>query len=232
MANGKFIVILDFNNGQATKSRMKYLKSTYYFDFENESIQKLISEFNNSTLSDKEKTIGLYTKVRDNWKYDPYSISLSKEKYKSSDIAEKPSGNCVEKSILLIAGLRALGIPARLHLGKVKNHIAVERLTEKFGSNELTPHGMVNVYLDNKWLKMSPAFNSTLCEKLNVEPLEFDGENNSFLQQYNSVGTRFMEYIDDYGYFEDVPLDFMIKNIKEHYPTIFDTDEEITEFKL
>ena len=118
----------------------------------------------------------------------------------------------MEKSIILIACLRALGIPARLHLEKVKNHIAVERLTEKFGSNELTPHGMVNVYLDKKWLKMSPAFNKSLCVKLNVEPLDFDGENNSFLQQYNSEGSRFMEYVDDYGYFDDVPLEFMIKN--------------------
>ena len=211
---------------------MKYLQSTCYFDFENELVQNLISEFKTDRQSDKEKTIGIYTKVRDDWKYDPYSISLSKEKYKSSHIAKKQSGNCVEKSIILIACLRALGIPARLHLGKVKNHIAVERLTEKFGSNELTPHGMVNVYLDKKWLKMSPAFNKSLCEKLNVEPLDFDGENNSFLQQYNSEGSRFMEYVDDYGHFDDVPLDFMIKNIKEHYPNIFDTDEKITEFKL
>ncbi|REG87271.1 transglutaminase-like domain-containing protein [Winogradskyella sediminis] len=211
---------------------MKYLESTYYFDFEKESVQNLISELNTDIISDTEKTIRIYNKVRDNWKYDPYSISLLKEKYKSSHIAKKQSGNCVEKSIILIACLRALKIPARLHLGKVKNHIAVERLTEKFGSNELTPHGMVNVYLKDKWLKMSPAFNKSLCTKLNVEPLEFDGENNSFLQQYNSDGTRFMEYIDDYGHFEDVPLDFMERNIKEHYPHIFDTDETIKEFKL
>ncbi|MBS9463561.1 transglutaminase domain-containing protein [Flagellimonas sp. 389] len=211
---------------------MTHLEPTYYFDFENKSVQDLISEFKTDTLSDKEKAIGIYTKVRDHWKYDPYSISLSKDKYKSSHIAQKQSGNCVEKSILLIACLRALGIPARLHLGKVKNHIAVERLTEKFGSNELTPHGMVNVYLDAKWLKMSPAFNKSLCKKLNVEPLEFDGENHSFLQQYDSKGTRFMEYLDDYGYFDDVPFDFMVENIKKHYPDIFDTNEKITEFKL
>ncbi|MEC8832596.1 MAG: transglutaminase family protein, partial [Bacteroidota bacterium] len=154
------------------------------------------------------------------------------ENYRASHIVQKSTGNCVEKSILLIAGLRGMGIPARLHLGKVKNHIAVERLIEKFGSNELTPHGMVNVNLNNKWLKMSPAFNKSLCEKLNVEPLEFDGENNSFLQAYNSAGTRFMEYTEDYGHFEDVPLEFMKKNIKEHYPHIFDKAENITEFRL
>ncbi|EDP96718.1 transglutaminase-like domain-containing protein [Kordia algicida OT-1] len=211
---------------------MNCLKTTYFFDFENEIIQKLIASHKENTTSDKEKAIALYNNVRDNWKYDPYSISFSKENYKASTIAQKETGNCVEKSILLIACLRAVGIPARLHLGKVKNHIAVERLTEKFGSNELTPHGMVNVFLNNQWLKMSPAFNVSLCKKFNVEPLEFDGENSSFLQQYNNEGSLFMEYTADYGFFEDVPLDFMKKNVKEHYPHIFDTDNNETEFKL
>ncbi|MBC7000284.1 transglutaminase family protein [Cytophaga sp. FL35] len=211
---------------------MNYLQPTYYFDFESTEIQELIRSLQNKELYNKEKTVVLYTKIRDDWRYDPYSISLTNDNYKASVIAKKNSGNCVEKSILLIACLRGLGIPSRLHLGKVKNHIAVERLTEKFGSNELTPHGMVNVRLNNKWLKMSPAFNSSLCERMNVDPLEFDGENDSYLQAYNNDGTQFMEYTDDYGYFDDVPVDFMKANIKEHYPHIFDTGENITEFKL
>ncbi|CAL2107291.1 Transglutaminase superfamily protein [Tenacibaculum sp. 190524A02b] len=209
---------------------MTYLNPSYYFDFEESNIQKLITNYQH--LSDNEKAISIYTRVRDNWKYNPYAISFTKKNYKASIIAGKDSGNCVEKSILLIACLRALHIPARLHLGKVKNHLAVERLTEKFGSNELTPHGMVNVFLNNKWLKMSPAFNSSLCKKFNVLPLDFDGENNSFLQQYNKNGSLFMEYTEDYGHFEDVPLDFMKENIKAHYPHIFDTNDTITEFKL
>lgn len=211
---------------------MNYLNSTYFFNFENEAIQKLIAAFKTTAISEKEKAIGVYLLVRDGWKYDPYSITLSKEKYQSSFIAGKQAGNCIEKSILLIACLRGLGIPARLHLAKVKNHIAVERLTEKFGSNELTPHGMVDVFLNKRWLKMSPAFNKSLCEKLQVEALDFDGEHDSYLQAYNSEGTQFMEYLDDYGHFEDVPLDFMIQNIKAHYPHIFDTNDSKSEFKL
>ena len=211
---------------------MDYLTSTYFFDYESDEIQSLIAEFKTDLLSDKEKTKSLYLKVRDSWRYDPYNLSFSKENFKASKIALKPKGHCVEKSIILIACLRGLGIPARLHLGKVKNHIGVERLTEKFGTNELTPHGMVNVYLNNKWLKLSPAFNKSMCKMCNVSPLEFDGENSSFLQKFNTKGTLFMEYLDDYGYFEDVPLEFMISNAKEHYPHIFDTKENTTEFKL
>lgn len=213
-------------------THMNYLEPTYYFDYGNEAIQGLMAEFRDPSLSDKERAIGVYLKVRDGWKYNPYHISLAREKFRASVIAGKSTGNCVEKSILLIACLRGVGIPARLHLGKVKNHIAVERLTEKFGSNELTPHGMVNICLNGKWLKASPAFNKSLCEKFKVAPLEFDGENNSFLQQYNREGNQFMEYTADYGHFEDVPVEFMKKNIKEHYPHIFDREDGVTEFNL
>lgn len=211
---------------------MNYLNASYFFDFDHELVQNLISKYKDDSLSDKERTIQLYTKIRDDWKYDPYSISLSKEAYRASTIANRSTGNCVDKSILLIACLRALEIPARLHLGKVKNHIAVERLTEKFGSNELTPHGMVNVFLGEKWLKISPAFNASLCERMNVAPVDFDGENDSFLQQYDSEGAQFMEYTDDYGHFEDVPVEFMVQKVKEHYPHIFDRGDGNTEFKL
>lgn len=211
---------------------MNYTDSTYFFDIENEKLQSYVAAFKEAGLTDKQKAVELYNKVRDDWWYDPYTISLSKENYKASSIFERTKGNCVEKSVLLIACLRAVGIPARLHLGKVKNHIAIDKLTEKFGSNELTPHGMVNVYLNGKWLKMSPAFNEALCEKFNVEPLVFDGENSSYLQEFNGEGSLFMEYVDDYGHFEDVPLAFMIEKLKEHYPHIFDTGEGITEFKV
>lgn len=211
---------------------MQYLEATYYFDFEHELIQELIAEFNDESISDKDKAIGLYEKVRDGWMYDPYTISLSPEKMRASYIASRTSGHCIEKSVVLIAGLRALNIPARLHLGKVRNHIAVERIIDRIGSDELTPHGMVSVFLNGEWLKLSPAFNKELCEKFNVEPLEFDGENDSFLQQYNSAGSRFMEYLEDYGHFEDLPVDFIKENLRQHYGHLIAAEKNQTEFKL
>jgi transglutaminase-like putative cysteine protease len=211
---------------------MDYLSATYYFDYESDEIQELISEYKTTSISDKEKAKLLYLKVRDAWRYNPYSLSFSKEKYRASEISKKTKGHCVDKSIVLIACLRALGIPARIQLAKVKNHIGVERLTEKFGSNELTNHGMVNVQLEGEWLKLSPAFNASICKMFNVNPLEFDGENDSVLQEFNKEGSMFMEYIEDYGHFEDVPVEFMFKNAREHYPHIFDTGSNQTEFNL
>lgn len=91
---------------------------------------------------------------------------------------------------------------------------------------------MLNVYLQDAWLKVSPAFNKSMCRMCNVLPLEFDGENNSYLQEFNNEGKVFMEYLEDYGHFEDVPLEFMIKNVKTQYPHIFDTKENKLDFKL
>ncbi|MDF4204683.1 transglutaminase family protein [Maribacter sp. SA7] len=211
---------------------MDYLSPTYFFDFESDEIQDLVSEFKNTTLSEKEISIALYNTVRDTWRYDPYSLSFNKEKYRASEIVKRTNGHCIDKSIILIAALRALGIPARIHLAKVKNHIGVERLIEKFGSNELTPHGMVDAFINGKWLKLSPTFNTSLCEMLRVAPLDFDGENDAVLQEYNEEGTQFMEYLEDYGHFEDLPLTFMERNAREHYPNIFDTGTNQTEFQL
>ncbi|KAA1246009.1 transglutaminase family protein [Aquimarina sp. RZ0] len=199
---------------------MDYIASTEYYDYDTDAIQEIIKEFKTTSFTTKEKAIGLYLKIRDEWRYDPYHISFDEEKYKASNIVKKSRGHCIDKSILLIACLRGLGIPARIHLAKVKNHIGVERLVEKFGTNELTPHGMVNVYLNEKWLKVSPAFNQSLCRKCNVAPLDFDGEQDSMFQEYNNAGSIFMEYLEDYGHFEDVPLDFIFNNMKDHYPEL------------
>lgn len=213
---------------------MDNLSSSYYYDFESDVIQNLVTEFRLEELSDKEKAIGLYMKVRDKWWYNPYVISLKKEDYRASWLVGRKHGHCIDKAIILIAGLRALGIPARISLSKVKNHIAVDRLTDLLGTNELTPHGNVAIFLNEKWVKVTPAFNIDLCRMINVAPLDFDGENDSIFQSFNNAGTQFMEYLDDYGDFDDFPLDFVVENMKENYPRVkelFGEDAEIFDFR-
>lgn len=211
---------------------MDCLSSTYYFDYESDEIQELILDFKTSALSKKEIAKHLYLKIRDGYRYDPYFLSFSKEHYRASYLAKQKKGHCIDKAIILIACCRALGIPARIRLAKVKNHIGVEKLTEKFGTNELTPHGMAEVFLDRKWLKVTPAFNKELCRLCKVEPLDFDGENDSVFQHFTSNGAQFMEYLEDYGPFDDVPLEFMEANARAHYEHIFGHDKSMREFRL
>ena len=208
--------------------KTNYLESTYYLDFNHPKIQKLISGIEESS-SKREKIEQIYLKVRDGWRYSPFVIGLTKTHYKASTIHDKKEAHCIDKAILLTAGLRALGIPARLHLAKVSNHIATERLEKQLGTNELAPHGLVDVFNNNTWYKCSPAFNKELCDKYNVDVLNFDGSKDSVLQEYNKDDKRFMEYLEDYGYFDDVPLDKIKAIFKSNYPEIYDRFRKVQE---
>lgn len=198
----------------------EYLKPTYFYNFKHPSIQELIAPFIYNSLSVNEKAAGLYLKVRDGWRYNPNIISLEKKGYRASNLINREHGHCIDKAIILIAGLRGLGIPARINLAKVKNHIAAEKVIEKLGTDELTPHGNAEMFLNGKWLKATPAFNKELCRFCNVEPLAFDGSRDSIFQEFNQSGGQFMEYLEDYGSFEDFPFDFVLETMKSNYPKV------------
>ncbi len=197
----------------------QYLKETYFLDYSNAFVQSIVEPFR--TLSTQEKIARLFTKVRDGWWYNPYTIFTKREGLRASFIAQRPEGHCVDKAILYITGLRALGIPSRLRLVKVANHIAVERLLERLGSNYIAPHGIVDVYVNGTWVKASNAFNKELCDKFNVPALEFDGSEDAILQAANREEKRFMEYLEDFGHFEDVPFDFILRTFMETYPSLY-----------
>ncbi len=195
-----------------------YIRSTSFLNFEHEAIQAFVADCKDDSLSDKEKAIKVYLKVRDGIQYNALNISEGLEHYIASNALKKENGHCIDKSIILTACLRAVGIPARMHLAKVKNHIAAEKLIALLGTDELAPHGMVDIYLNGKWLKTSPAFDKETCDKYNINALDFDGEKDSLFQEFNTEGTVFMEYLEDYGHFEDVPADRIAEIFTSTYP--------------
>ncbi|WP_224491348.1 transglutaminase-like domain-containing protein [Robertkochia flava] len=199
---------------------MNNLEATDYINYDHPLIADIVSPFQ-SLPGTREKIAAVYLKVRDGWRYNPYDISFQKEDFRASAIAGKQEGHCIDKAILMVTFLRALHIPARIHLAKVTNHLAVERLIELLGSHELAPHGMVDVFNGKKWVKASPTFNKELCDKFGVAPLEFTGEEDALLQAFNKQGDQFMEYLEDYGHFEDVPFEFIMKTFTEQYPEMY-----------
>ena len=200
-----------------------YLEENVNFDFSSTPIQNLIAriEDGNHDGSPLDFAINAYYYIRDAWPYNPYRFSLIENDWKASVISARQSGHCLDKAILLISVLRGKNIPARLGLAKVKNHIAVKDIIEKFGNDVLVPHGYVELFLNDKWVKATPAFNKTLCERLDVAPLEFDGINDSLFQSYDTSGKiEFMEYLEDYGTFDHVPLAYMFELMKNTYPAL------------
>ena len=114
--------------------------------------------------------------------------------------------------------LRVHGIPARLGFADVRNHLTSPRLRATMGTDVFAFHGYTDVHLDGRWVKATPAFNLTLCQRAGTEPLEFDGRNDSILQPYDLAGRRHMEYLLDRGTHADVPRDEMIAVWDAMYP--------------
>ncbi len=206
----------------------KYLKETEFLDFSTENIQQFIDEFKQLD-SNKEKAVKCYYKVRDGFRYDPYHIELTKSGLKASTIIEKPRAWCVEKAILMAACLRGLGIPARLGYGIVINHIGVEKLIAFLRREEIVFHGYVDVYLEDRWIKATPAFDPVVCKISGVAPLDWEGESDSMFQPYLDT-KQFMEYIHFYGEFDDVPLQLMRDEMEKYYPHLFEKEIESKHF--
>ncbi len=194
-----------------------YLNPTYYIDSDNEQVINFAKETIKDLKDPLEISIALYYKIRDQFQYNPYDLKLEPFAYKASYLLTKDYGHCIEKSILLAACCRVAGIPSRLGFANVTNHIGTERLEKILKTNVLYFHGFTEIYLNEKWVKATPAFNKELCEKLHVKPLDFNGLEDSIFQEYNNNGKAFMEYLEEIGIFDDFPFDLFLTTIKDKY---------------
>jgi len=167
--------------------------------------------------SDIQKAVRLYYKVRDDILYDPYSPFFLPEHYKASNIIKIKRSFCIPKAVLLCAVGRAIGIPARLRFADVKNHLSTKALLEYLGSDLFVYHGLTEFFLNGKWVKATPAFNSKLCTKFGIRPLEFDGMHDSVFQQHNIDKKEFMEYVTDHGAYADLPLEKILSAWRNEY---------------
>ena len=199
----------------------KYLQATYFIDSDHPKIIEFARKNSRAGDSKIEKAIGLYYAVRDGIRYNPYSIEPVKNSMKASCVLDKRQGYCVAKAVLLAACTRAVKIPARLGFADVKNHLATERLTKLMGTDVYVYHGYTELFLNNKWVKATPAFNLTLCNNFNVKPLEFDGTKDSIFHPFDKSGNKHMEYVEEHGTFADLPWALILEEMMKSYPLYF-----------
>ena len=154
---------------------------------------------------DRARAVALYGAVRDEVRYDPYRIEHSRGGFRASRCLETGQGFCITKAVLLAAAGRAAGIPSRLGFADVRNHLTTAKLRETMGTDLFVFHGYTEMHLDGRWVKATPAFNLSLCEKFGVKPLEFDGVTDSVFHPLDTAGRRHMEYVQDRGSYADLP---------------------------
>lgn len=208
----------------------EYLKDTLFLDFKDPKFDAFLKEVDRGG-NDKQIALDLYFLVRDAFLYDPYHLDLTFDGLRTSNVLAKKRAWCVEKASVLAACGRKFGIPTRLGYAIVKNHIGVEKLTNYLRREEIVFHGYVEMCLDGKWVKCTPAFDQRICRMSGVSPLNWDGVSDSLFQEFDK-GSKFMEYLHFYGHFSDVPIELMNSEMRKYYPHLFEDQYDSKDFSF
>jgi transglutaminase-like putative cysteine protease len=199
-----------------------YLTAGRFVDSDHPAVQAFARAHADASMAPREIAVKLYYAVRDGFRYDPYHFDMSEAGLKASQVLASGRGFCVPKATLLAAAARVLGVPARLGFADVRNHLTSPRLREMMNTDVFAFHGYTELLVEGRWLKATPAFNLSLCEKAGVKPLEFDGTGDSIFHEFDRQGRRHMEYIRDRGAYADVPREEMLQAFERLYPSFGD----------
>ena len=195
----------------------QYLKATNIIDSNHRDIIAFAEEKHGNAKDPADRAIRLYYAVRDGIWYDPYYPFYLPEHYRASNVLTSRRGFCIPKASLLCAVARASGIPSRVGFAAVRNHLATRQLLDFLGSDLFVFHAFTEFFLEGKWVKSTPAFNRELCERHGVAPLEFNGRDDSLFQPYSADKQKFMEYVEFYGSYQDIPVKEIVGAFQKTY---------------
>lgn len=201
-------------------SNARFLEPGLFIDSAAPSVDAFAREVSAPHRDDCDRIVCLYYKIRDDLVYDPYVDFLDPANYRASAVLTAGRGFCVGKAALLSACARAIGVPARVGYADVRNHMTSPRLQALLQSDLFVWHSYSEIFLNEKWVKATPAFNKALCDRLGLNTLEFDGKSDSLFHPFDRTGRRHMEYVHDRGPFVDVPFAQIAADFIRYYPAL------------
>jgi transglutaminase-like putative cysteine protease len=194
-----------------------YLEPTFVIDSDSGVVKEKATLLTEEYNSQREKAKELFYFVRDKVKYNPYPPH-SVEGYRASKTLQREEGYCVQKAVVLTALARSVDIPARLGFADIRNHLAPKNLIEIMETNMFVYHGYSELWLNNKWIKATPAFNIEMCNKFDLKPVEFDGVTDAVFHEKNKKGELHIEYIKYHGTYADLPFEEIMQAFMDQYP--------------
>jgi transglutaminase-like putative cysteine protease len=197
----------------------EYLQPTYFLDSDADAVKDLAGAITAGKATDVDKAVALFYWVRDEIRYDVYSLSEDPADYRASAVIEKRVGWCVPKAVLLAALARAAGVSSRLHFADIRNHQISEKLLQVMQTDLFFYHGFTEMHLQGAWVKATPAFNAELCHKMAHKTVEFDGISHGMLPETTLNNEKHVEYVKDRGTAPDLPLEEIMGYFKKAYPT-------------
>jgi transglutaminase-like putative cysteine protease len=193
-----------------------YLAPAEYIDSDHPLVRRTAEDLALGAADSAEVIRRLFRKVRDIRYGAPDFDRL--DSFKASTLLREGGGYCVPKAAAFTALARAVGFPARIAFADVTNHLATPATLELMGGNVFAWHGYAEVWLNGRWIKLSPTFDTAMCKAMNVPVLEFDGASDAHLQTFDAERRLFMSFDHVHGSFHDVPARFLVGEMVRLYP--------------
>ena len=184
-----------------------YLDNTFFIDCDHLSVKDKSKELTANIEDAMDKAIRLFYFVKDEIRYNIFTPRSTDACFKASHVLARKEGYCVQKAVLLVALARAAGIPARLRFAEIRSHLTAPDIVAQRGSNIFPYHGLTDLQINGRWVKATPTYDLEHCKKMCIAPIRFDGEKDALLPAYTEDGRPNVEYIEDRGFFADLPIE-------------------------
>lgn len=173
---------------------------------EHPEVRELARSIAKGSANDVEAARRLFTFVRDTVRYSVGVPVASLEDYLALNTLARGKGFCVQKSALLCALARALGIPSRLGFADIRNEKLHGRLMKMIPDKIIYHHCFVEWFVGGRWLKATSSFDRELTERHGWRLVEFDPAGDALLPETDLQGRPHVSYLAYHGWRLGVPL--------------------------
>ncbi len=182
-----------------------------FIDSDHYDIMNLVKELSDEKTSDWNKAKAVFEFVRDEIEYNFAPLITKKEDWKASEILRKKNGMCHQKTILQVALLRSLKVPAAFNF---QNIIDAPLLKSRYKA--MIPDGILHFHalavtkLEGKWYRLDATLDRGLCDRRGYCISQIEKGKETLLPSIKRNGNPHFKIIKDHGYFTSYPEEFLL----------------------
>lgn len=197
----------------------EHLQPTEIIDSDAPAIVERVREIKAGCMTDStvELACKLFLFARDGVPFSRFVKVGTREDFKASVTLQRNKGYCGQKGVLLAALARAAGIPARIGLADIANHAVAPQMLKLLKTNIFKVHVFVEMLVEGRWVRATPAFDTSTCSRVGWPVVQFDGRSDGMLSPELGNGDRYIEYVKFYGVFDDFPYDLVMQEMYSFY---------------
>ncbi len=144
--------------------------------------------------------------MRDAIAYDMTPLLPSRDCWRATRTIARGEGFCEQKACVLVALLRAAGVPAAMGFQHIRDHQLVgTRFEAPLHGGVIICHGFVWIHLDAAWWAADPTLDASLCAARGYRVVQLQRGAHSRLPRTTLDGQPHFEILNEFGPLRNLP---------------------------